>query len=229
MDQIYLKLKPYITAKNIFLLLVVLFLGIIFWNFGKAWSFPDTSWPLAKGEKEKIRTEVVQKFTASRNGLARIEILFGNSDVSPGGRFTFKLLEEDCQKSVRETDLDITSLNSDNTTDFIFSKINDSKDKTYCLAISYAQKKGGKKAEIFIADNTLPEKKYFSVNGEEMAGKSLPMRPAYKNANLFQDIEELNQRISQYKPWFLKHYYLYVIVFGFLILSIALVAILIII
>jgi hypothetical protein len=218
--------------KKIKLIFIAVFFGLLillFFTLEKVWSFPDTEWPLTKGDKEKIRTEVVQKFKANRDGLARIKILFGSSDVSPGGTFDFKLLDEDCRKTVRSAKFDITSLGSDNTTDFIFPKIKDSKNKTYCLSIGYAQKKGGKKAEIFITDNTKPENVYFSINGEQMQGKSIPMRPAYKNATLFGDINELNQRISQYKPWFLKHYYLYFIAFGFLILSIILLTALIII
>jgi len=55
-----------------------------------------------------------------------------------------------------------------------------------------------------------------------MIGKSLAMRPAYLNHYFWQDIQELNQRISQYKPWFLKHYFLDFIGLGFLSLSLLL-------
>jgi hypothetical protein len=226
MDEIYEKIKPYLAARNIFLAIFLLLFAIIFWNFSRAWSFHDTSWPLEKGEKEKIRTEIMQKFKAERDGLARIKVLFGSSDVSPGGTFTLDILDEDCKKSVRKIELDITSLESDKLTDFIFPKIKDSNGKTYCLTLSYDQMKGGKKAEIFLSPRA-PQVTYFSINGQELTDKSMPMRPAYKNASIFGDIEEMNQRISQYKPFFLKHYYLYFIVFGFLILSIGLVIILI--
>lgn len=218
--------------KKIKLIFIAVFFGLlilIFFTLGNIWSFPDTEWPLTKGDKEKIRTEVVQKFKANRDGLARIKILFGNSDINSGGTLIFKLFDEDCEESIRTTRLDINSLNSDNTTDFIFSKIKDSKDKTYCFKLSYDQKKDSKKINVFIAENKMAQNKFLSVNGEELIGQSLAMRPAYKNATLFGDINELNQRISQYKPWFLKHYYLYFIAFGFLILSIILLTALIII
>jgi len=55
----------------------------------------------------------------------------------------------------------------------------------------------------------------------------LSMRPAYENDNWKQDISELSQRISQYKPWFLKHFYLDAIAILFIVLSVGLVTILI--
>ncbi len=227
MDDIFNKIEKKLTARNIFILLLILLLGIIFFNFFKVWSFPDTAWPLAKGEKTKINSEIIQKFTADRDGLARIKILFGDSDISPGGQFNLKIHEENCQNIIRETTLNIISLDSDNTVDFIFSQIKNSKNKTFCLRLSYAQKKGGKKANIFIADNSRPENKFLSVNGAEKTGQSIAMRPAYKNNRLWQDFTELNQRVSQYKPWFLKHYCFDFIIFGFLVLSVLLVIILI--
>ncbi|MDO9231738.1 MAG: hypothetical protein Q7U36_04680 [bacterium] len=213
------------------IILSVIFLGLsilIFFRLEKTLSFPDQSWSLIEGEKIKITSEIVQKFEADHNGLTRIKILFGNSDVSPGGTFDFKIYDENCQDIIREINLDITSLDSGNTTDFVFPKISDSKNKIFCLKLSYEQKKGGKKANVFINENRMVQNKFFSINGEEKASQSLSMRPAYRNENLWQDSVELNQRMSQYKPLFLKHYFLSIIIFGFIILSILLVAILII-
>ena len=34
--------------------------------------------------------------------------------------------------------------------------------------------------------------------------ESLSFRPVYRNKTLLADFVELNQRMSQYKPWFLK-------------------------
>lgn len=228
MEEIYQKIKPHITPKIFFISLIVLILIIVFFNLSRIFSFPDTAWPLEKGEKEKIHTEVIQKFIASRDGLSGVKILFGSSDVSPGGTLNLKIYQENCQKIVREVDLGITKLNSNNATNFNFPKIKDSAEKTFCLNLSYIKKGGGKKAEIFVIENPRSENKYFSLNGEETQGKAIPFRPTYKNATVFGDIYELNQRLSQYKPWFLKHYFMYFVSFGFLVLSVALIIILII-
>ncbi|OGI34177.1 MAG: hypothetical protein A2259_02010 [Candidatus Moranbacteria bacterium RIFOXYA2_FULL_43_15] len=216
-----------VNSKKIFLSTLIIIIAAVFWPLWRVWYFPDTTWPLEKGEKTKIDSEVIQKFSADRDGLSKIAVLFGDSDVSPGGTFNFELLDENCRETIRSANLEIKKLDSDNTTDFVFSRIDKSKGKTYCVRISYAQKKGGKKARIFVIENPKPENSYFSINGEEMAGQSISMRPAYKNASIFEDIGELNRRISQYKPWFLKHYFLYFIAFGFIILSVLAVSLLI--
>lgn len=215
------------NVKTILLSLTAVFLLVILYNFIAAWHFPDTSWPLEKGEKTKLDSEIIQKFEADRDGLSKIKILFGDSDVSPGGTFSLKVFDESCQEPVRSAKLDIRELNSDTTVDFVFPRIESSKGKVYCLKLSYSQKKGGKKANIFVIGNTMKQNKYFSINGQEMAGQSVSMRPAYKKASLFEDAGELNERISQYKPWFLKHYFLWFISIGFILLSIGLVTILI--
>jgi len=74
----------------------------------------------------------------------------------------------------------------------------------------------------------MEQNKFLSVNGEEKKNQSLAMRPAYRNENIFQDFIELNQRISQYKPFFLKHYFLWFIIIGFIILSLTLIVMLVI-
>lgn len=201
---------------------------LIFFNFEKTLSFPDQNWKLEKDEKIKIRNEIIQKFQTDKDGLSKIKILFSDSDTKPGGKFDFKLYEENCQKIIRETTLEITSLSSKNTTNFIFPQIKNSKNKIFCLKLSYTQKKGGKKSNVFINENTMEQNKFLSVNGEERKNQSLSMRPAYKNENIFQDFIELNQRISQYKPFFLKHYFLFFIILGFIFLSLGLVTIIII-
>lgn len=213
------------------IILGVIFFGLfflIFFRLNKLMSFPDQRWTLEKGEKIKMSSEIVQKFEADRDGLARVKILFSSSDVKPGGTFNFQLYSENCQDILREVNLGITSLDSGNTVDFIFPKVKDSKNKTFCLKLKYAQKEGGKKANIFVIKNSMPQNKFLSINDEEFHGKSLAMRPAYRNSNLLKDFSELNQRMSQYKPWFLKHYFLHMIMFGFIILSIVLVLLLII-
>ena len=74
----------------------------------------------------------------------------------------------------------------------------------------------------------------FTNSGEEnlgekkiYKGKTLVMKPAYGSDSFWKNMETLNDRISQYKPWFLKHFYLDAIVILFLATSVAIVIILI--
>lgn len=221
--------KKYLTIKNIFLGLTAVMLILILNGLISVWYFPDTTWSISKDDsvllaKNKI---VTQKFSASRNNLSEIQFFFGKSRKTEGGKMTLQILDENCQNKLREASIQEMPFDSDKTYDFSFSKIPVSKDKTFCLELTFKPNSATKGQKIFLATNTMPENKFLALDGQEIQGKSLSMRPAYRNDNWWKNVQELNQRISQYKPWFLKQYYLATIAILFVILSIATVVILI--
>lgn len=219
--------------KIIFLLFLFGLLSLIFFNFFKIFSFPDQNWIIEKENKISLDSgrPIIQKFKAARNNLSKIELLFSQSDKKKiGGKIKIQIAEETCSDILREDFVKVSSISSENTYNFLFSKIHDSKDKTFCLLLNFVPGEESKKTpQVFITDKMVSKNQISLItsSGEELKNQSLAMRPAYKNDNVWQDITELNKRISQYKPWFLKHYYLGFIAFSFIILSIALVVILI--
>jgi hypothetical protein len=215
----------YLSAKNIFLLLLAIILIVIFNQFMSALYFPDTNWPLDKGDKIKIRSksDIVQKFTSDRDDLSRISILFGSSNLDKGATLDLKVYDENCSELIRESSFFASGIGSDNTQDFAFSKIPNSKGKTFCLNLFFKPVVASKTTTLFIIDNSLDQNKSLSIDGQDYPNKSLSMRPAYKNNTPWGDFSELNQRMSQYKPWFLKHYYLAAIGISSIILSLILI------
>lgn len=211
---------------------IVLFAAMIVVNLGHQWGFPDTHFPLEKGEKVKLdAVGATQTFLASRNGLSGINILFGGSQIKNGGTLRLSLLHADCQKKISETTTFVTSLGADDAIRFPFTSISDSQGKTFCFTAQFTPKEGSKKAALFIIPNTLPKEALsLSLNGTVRPNESLSFRPIYQNRTLIADLIELDQRISQYKPWFLKGTFLASIAllsigltFGFLIFAIILV------
>ncbi|GBE16715.1 hypothetical protein BMS3Abin15_00537 [bacterium BMS3Abin15] len=228
------KLIPY-SEKNVFLAILIIALSFVFYYLAVTWDFPDSQWVIDKGNNEKIELEpgekVTQKFTASRNNLSRIEILFAKANLSPGGKIIMEVNDENCSEKIRQAALNVVRLSSDSTYSFNFPKIKDSAGKTYCLVLYFEETKGKTKKDprIFIHPNPPAANAglYNQTLGEEYENQSLAMRPAYQNDSWRENLQELNQRISQYKPWFLKAGYLGVIAFSFIILSILLIVILI--
>lgn len=224
-------IRQHFTKKSACLLITLALFLLLFFRFALALSFPDTSWEIRKDDKIKIGVyfPVIQKFEAGKNNLSRINILFGKSDAI-SGKFSLEVYDENCSRLLREKSVPFQTLSSDSTYDFAFSKIKDSKNKTYCLKLFFTPKNEKmKNPYVFIVDNSRPENKSLFDSGEkqEYPGKSLSFRPAYKNDSWWQDFKELDQRISQYKPWFLKQYYLAILFVLAIILSIGLVVILI--
>lgn len=221
----------YIYSKNIFFFIILIALVLITVRLVNLWSFPDTDWILKKGEKTALESNypLLQKFTAAKNNLSKIEILFSSSDIKPGGAILMEVLDENCSRILRKREMRATNLEAENTYAFRFSRIPDSQGKTYCLALSYSPFiENGKKAKVFLA-NTSPTGSIALIipDGEEIENKSLAMRPGYQKNTVWENIQAINQRISQYKPWFLKHYFLYAIVSLFVLLSLLLITVLI--
>jgi hypothetical protein len=217
-----------ITAKNIFFLLTAIILFLTFGRMAKEWAFPNTAWKLEKGEKIGIdsKKSAEQKFSSGENNLARIDMLLGNSDIGDGGTLNLKIMDESCQKEIRQSRIKTSKIDSDKEFKFTFSKIKDSKGKIFCLKISFLSAKG-KDAQLFTIDNTLVENISLTVDQKEYLEKSLSMRPAYQKDKWGQNIWRLTEEISQYKPWFLKNIYLLLIAISSIILSIATITILI--
>jgi len=220
---------PRLSFKTFFLVSTAVLTLLVFVNLQKQRGFPDTRFPLEKGTKVKLDAEgATQTFVASRNGLSGVNILFGGAQIKNGGTLSFALFDETCTRQLRKEQRFVDTLNADNSTAFLFSRIPDSLGKTFCLTFDFVPEKGSNKAAVFVIPNTLPHEKLFaSINGEEYPGQSLAIRPVYQNGSVFADLAELDQRISQYKPWFLKGTFLAALAslsigfsFAFLILAV---------
>lgn len=207
--------KSYITAKNIFLTIFGILLLLIFARFFSLLSFPDSSIVLEKGETIKLQPEdsITQKFTANRDNLAKVEFLLRSPGIEfeKNDKLEMQLADENCQNPLRTGEMRESFLNSGNLYEFDFSEIKDSQGKTFCAIATFEPAKQSAKAIQFFTQD----------------GTQLSIRPVYANDHVWQDLGELNQRISQYKPFFLKHFYLWTISILFIILSIVLVVVLI--
>lgn len=217
------------SSKKIFLVFALAMFFIVFWRFLSLLSFPDQENILEKGDppfKLQPTLSLTQTFVANRNNLMKIEFLMRTPGPKNGDIVKMEIKDETCSNIIRTGTLEKSFLASDNLYDFRFSKIPDSNGKMYCLKATLAPGQDDSKSiRFFTRENQDPR---FMLNNETH-DKSLSIRLAYKNDSLSQDLSELNQRISQYKPWFLKHYFLDAIVLLFTLLSITIVIILIVI
>ena len=211
-------MKKYLTPAKLLLLFAAVIFAVVFWRFYSLLFFPDSSIVLQKGLGVKLNPQetLAQKFTANRNGLAKIETIMHKSGIKyeNGDKVETKIADKNCQEILREGELKKSFLDSENLYEFKFSPILDSEEKEFCFIAT------------FLPKNDKAKSLQFYRTGEE-ENQPYSIRPVYKNQNIFQDASELNQRISQYKPWFLKHYYLYAVSILFIILSVSLVIILI--
>ena len=134
-------ITKYFTTKHVFLAIFAILLLSIAFQFFSLLSFPDSSIVLVKGDTVKLQPEdsLTQKFTANRDGLNKVEfllrtpgIVFENKDV-----MKVQLLDENCQKPLREGVLKESFLNSGNLYEFPFSKVENSQNKIFCVIANF--------------------------------------------------------------------------------------------
>lgn len=217
-------------SKILLLIFAATLFAAVFWKFFSVIAFPDGETEFEKGEVLKLSPtfSLTQTFVANRDNLMKIEFLMRTPGPREGDIVKMEIADENCTNVIRQGEMKQAFLSSDNLYDFQFSKIPDSKDKSYCLKITLIpQLVDSKFIRFFTRENSNPLFVLKDVDGAEIENQSLMIRLAYRNGNILQDVSELNQRISQYKPWFLKHYFLSIIVILFIVLSMGLVVILI--
>lgn len=213
------------SNKKILIIILGILVVTIFSRFFNLFYFPDSSPVLEKGTLIPLQPKeaLTQNFTANRDNLSKMEFLLRTPGIKPGDSLKIEIAEKDCQKIIRTGELQKTFLNSDNLYAINFSTISDSKGKTYCMKATFKpqQKSDTKKLQLFTMDSKSVTSSLTNLTtGEVFSDKLLSMRPVYTNNHWWQDFSELNQRMSQYRPWFLKSIFLALIVFGFVIISI---------
>lgn len=199
------------STKKIFLSILTFFVLLIFARFFTLLSFPDSHVALQKGALAKLepKSSLTQEFTANHAGLAKIEVLLRTPGIKSenGDRVEAKLMGENCDQTLRAGELEKAFLASENLYEFAFARLPDSLDKNFCLKLTFLpQKDSAKNIQVFTMS--------------EAENQPLSVRPVYVNQYFWQDFAELGQRMSQYKPWFLKDIFLFLLIFGCLFVSI---------
>lgn len=222
--------------KILFLLLFSIFLIFIFARFFGTLSFPNVEDKLLEDGKVRLfpNRPVFQIFTAQKNGLNQIDIAIRNFNSWNSDKISFQLKDSACDETIANNEVSIFSPDYTIYTPFTFSEISDSQGRVYCAEFILLTKNENQVEELlpFIVYSRAKGTSFTNSGEEELgekkiySGKTLVMKPAYGSGSFWKNMETLNDRISQYKPWFLKHYYLGTIAILFVVLSIGLVTVL---
>jgi hypothetical protein len=212
--------------KNYKYILIGFFLSallVVFYYFFTNLAFPESNYNFQIDGSAKLYPglPVFQTFTAKDNNLSQIKIALKNSSIKIGEKIVFELADENCA-NILVTDEIRWHTPVGMFYRFNFEKIKDSRDKKYCLRATFFSSQKGDYPEISISKSEIFKDSAFTNAGKNKTyqGRTLVFRPAYENESTWQNLQELNQRMSQYKPWFLKNIYLSAITLLTIILSI---------
>lgn len=193
----------------IFLSIIGLFL--IFGTFFKNLSFPDSNYNFF-GATNKAKLDpgkpITQIFTAKKNYLNQIKIIVGDINLLPTEKIVFELMDDHCENVIAQDAITFLTPDPHIYYHFNFATLPDSKEKRYCFRATYVSSLNRDKKRPYLGaseDNQFPNQSYYNEgNGRLYKGRMLQIRPAYGTQSFFSDLLTLNDRLSQYKPGFLK-------------------------
>ncbi len=229
-------------------MLAMLAVGLTFW---RQFSFPDYLYKLKRGKRVELKAgeKLQQVFLApDYDGLTAVEILLSGRLKDKNSELKLFLKDGNCQQVLAKRGIKgKRSFNSKYPYLFNFPRIKHSKNRYFCLEIEFTSEKSSKKNKIrlfvndwFKEDNQGNEQngverkvkerllKPYILNGSSDKNEkkhSIFLRPRYRKIGILRNIDELNRRMSQYKPWFLKGKFLYLltgVVFVFFVVEVGL-------
>ena len=210
-------------AQKILLGAFIIGLGSIILGFSSQLHFSDSDYNFL-GNKDRARLAIdkplSQVFTAQENNLSEVKIHIGGIDLWPGEALVFELRDESCSKTVatdRWTPLEPKPLNY---TRFTFNRVPESADNKYCAYITYTSPYDRKSNDApYINTNDFDGRNYTSVSKKKIyENETLQLRPAYSTDSYLSDIWRLIERMSQFKPEFVKGFPL-LLLFGFVVVG----------
>lgn len=220
----------HIKLKYILAILSALFFAIIFWNFLNILSFTDPGIDFeGKSKQEKLypNSPIIQKINATENNFSQVNISISKFSPRLGDKITLEVFDESCEKKLDESKINALSWNSSSYSKFGFKTISDSKDKIFCLKFTYTPSGKEQDKKVYISSHPLEGSSYINTGKsiEEQKNQTLELKPAYGNESNWKNFSQLIDRMSQYKPDFLKTNYLITIFFLSFSLILALAAV----
>lgn len=196
--------------KTLFLTAIA---GVSVFAFLNQLHFPDSSRNfLGDTKRAELSTNgpITQVFQAKENGLEGLQVFMGDTDLGFGERIDFALLDASCRTIIRQASRNMFSLPAIRDIRFVFPPLLSSANTAYCLSIEYHPgfMKKKERPYIRVAEDEQSESLSYTDHGKEKtyAGRTLEIRPLYApdTGSLSARIKELENRLSQYKPAFIK-------------------------
>lgn len=213
--------------KQILFAFFLLGIVAIFWTFLAHFGLGESNYNfLGKTKKITLSSEspVSQTFTARQNNLHQVRFVLGNAELYWGERIELRLADETCTHTITSHTFSREPVQQGAFTIFSFPPIADSQDQRYCFVATYfspENRKGEKpylsatdKPDPVFSDRTLRDTRKNKVYEHQ----TLFLRPAYTSGSFLDDVWQLIERLSQYKPVFLKGWSI-VILFGIFLLG----------
>ncbi len=197
------------------ILFAIFLLGIvaIFSTFLASFGLGESGYNfLGKTKKVTLSPDapVTQTFTAHENNLSQVRFVMGNVNLQNDDRIEFRLMTDGCLNTIATSDFHGKPSEQGAYTVFAFPSLTDSLYQYYCLAVTYFSNEDRKGEKPYLSATDVPnpifsDRTLTDTNKNKVyPGRTLFLRPAYTSGSLTGDFSRLVERLSQYKPAFLK-------------------------
>lgn len=216
------------------ILFTVFLFGIvgIFWTFLASFGLGESGYNFL-GKTKKVTLSpgapITQTFTAHENNLSQVRFVMSNVELQKNDFLEFRLLNKTCDSTIAMKRFRTKPNEQGAYSVFTFPTITDSKDQDYCFSVTYFsdENRKGEKPYLSAIDEPDPvfvDRTMTDTNkGKIYPSQSLFLRPAYTTGSLTEDLSRLVERLSQYKPTFLKDWRV-ICLFGALLIGTILLA-----
>lgn len=203
------------TKRYIPLLLLFLTVTLGFLFFSERLLFPDSTIKFL-GESKRVELApgkpVTQVFTISENGLAGFQLFMSDTDLALSESLEFTLLDPTCSTEIRKMTRTAFALPVTRELRFTFDPIEDSLGNSYCLSVRFddGPKAQSDRPSIRATENESFENESYTDTGKNKTyiGRTLQVRPLYSEPSYGSRFQQLENRLSQYKPILFKGYVL---------------------
>lgn len=212
-----------LNPKTLFLTTLV---GVCVFTFLDQLRFPDSSRNFLGDTKRaelSANGPITQVFQAKENGLEGLQIFMGDTDLGLGERIDFTLSDASCKTVIHQSNRTMFSLPVTRDIRFTFPALPASIGEAYCLSVEYYPGFLRKKERPYIrvTEDERAKDIFYTDHGKEKVyiGRSLQLRPLYapQENSIASRVEALENRLSQYKPVFMKGHMLTLGTFVFLL------------
>lgn len=210
-------------------LTVIFFIGcaIIAFHFFSTFAIPESDYNFT-GKTKTVSLApgkpIIQYFTAKRSNLKQIRVVTGNwKNIQRNEYVLFELADATCESVIANEKMTLSAQKQGTYTVFSFPVIPDSAGKKFCFRATFVAQEprtDGKPTLSATNDSSSQFTDRILIDSNKnktYENQTLKLRPAYTNGNLFSDLHELLNRISQYKPAPLKGWLIIIFFFLFIL------------
>ncbi|WP_119864588.1 DUF6044 family protein [Clostridium isatidis] len=179
--------KIYKNKKLVFPLILIVELISIILCLNKLFYYEDVTQVLSYGPTDKIvsGTTIEQEFTSGENNLSSVSLYIDTKGRENASNINVSIIDKNSGNVLRSVIKNAKDFKNNNYEEFVFSPINDSKDKEYIIKVTSSDANEENSISLYASENNVYINGNIIINGESQE-KDLRFKTYYTNKMFFE-------------------------------------------